>query len=54
MKTKTFAADLASMMEAWNKIQAATRRRYPNASSDEIQRLTSGVMNHALSRPFTK
>jgi hypothetical protein len=46
--TPNLAADLREMLANWNKIEAAARTRYPNASEKEIYRLTSGAMNHSL------
>jgi len=44
----TAASDIGEMMAGWNKIQDAARQQFPNASEQEIYRITSGAMNHAL------
>lgn len=46
----TFANDIAEMMNAWNKIQAAARKQFPNASNEEIYQITKDTMNSVLSR----
>lgn len=45
-----FATDLKEMMGAWTKIEDAARQMYPNASKEEVYRLTSGAMNRSLGR----
>lgn len=44
----TLATDLAQMMGAWDRIAAAARREFPNASDEELYQITAGAMNHAL------
>jgi len=45
-----FADDIAEMMNAWNKVQAAARKQFPDASEEEIYQITKDTMNAALSR----
>lgn len=47
-KPTTFAQDLAEMMAAWDKIMTAARAQFPNASEDELFKIASGAMRHAL------
>lgn len=47
-KTNSAASDIKEMLAAWNKIESAARKQYPSADENEIYRLTSGAMNHAL------
>ena len=42
------ANDIAEMMNAWNKIQAAARKQFPNASEEEIYQIAKGAMLHTL------
>jgi histone H3/H4 len=42
------AKDILEMMNAWNKIQAAAREQFPNASEEEIYQITKDAMRHAL------
>ncbi|UOF80938.1 hypothetical protein [Caudoviricetes sp.] len=44
----TIAQDLKEMMNGWNKIEAAARKQFPNASAEEIYQITSGAMKQAL------
>lgn len=44
----TLAADLAEMMAGWNKIEAAAKAQFPNATKEELYEITKGAMNHAL------
>lgn len=46
--TNTAADDIREMLSAWNKIQSAARRQFPQANDEEIYRLTAGAMNHSL------
>ncbi len=45
---KTFAADIAELMADWNKIEAAAKSQFPNASAEELFQITSGAINHAI------
>lgn len=45
---KELAQDIATLMNGWNKIEEAAKKQFPNASKDEIQKITAGAMNHAL------
>ena len=49
---------IAKMMEAWNKIEAQAKKQFPNASKEELYRITKDAMNYALrtkmSRPGAK
>ena len=42
------AKDIAEMMNAWNKIQAAARKQFPTASEEEIYQIAKGAMWQAL------
>jgi hypothetical protein len=42
------ANDIAEMMNAWNKIQAAARKQFPKASDEEIYQIAKGAMLHTL------
>jgi hypothetical protein len=51
MKTKptpSISQDLAAIMAGWNKIEAAAKAQFPNASKEELQRICACAMNHAL------
>lgn len=45
---------IAKMMEAWNKIEAQAKKQFPNASKEEIYRITKDAMNHALRTKFSR
>ena len=45
---KTFAADIAELMAAWNKIEAAAKAQFPNATAEEVFQIASGAMSHAI------
>jgi len=44
----TTAEAMKEMMEGWNKIMAAAREQFPEASEDELYQIAKGAMNHAL------
>ena len=44
----TFAADLAEMMAAWNKIEAAAKAQFPKASAQERYEIALNAMKHAM------
>lgn len=46
--TATVASDLAEAMAVWNRIIAAARREFPDASEERIYQIAKGAMNHAL------
>ena len=48
-KATTAAQDIAELMAAWNKIMAAARAQFQNASEEEIYQITKGAMIRALS-----
>ena len=39
---------LKEMMAGWNTIEAAARKQFPNASKDELFKICSDAMKHAL------
>ena len=39
---------LKKMMNGWNKIEAAAKTQFPNASSEELFKICSDAMKHAL------
>jgi hypothetical protein len=39
---------IREMMQAWNKIMAAAKSQFPSASEEELFRIASSAMNHAL------
>lgn len=45
---KVLAADIAELMRGWNTIKAAAITHFPNATADEIYKITANAMNHAL------
>ena len=45
---KTLAEDLKEMMEGWNKIEAAAKQQFPNATKAELYEICKGAMNHAI------
>ncbi len=47
---KTFADDLRTMMDAWNKIESTARSVFPGATPEKIYEICKGAMNHALER----
>ena len=47
-KMTAAAKDIAEMMNAWNKIQAAARKQFPRASEEEIYQIAKGAMLQAL------
>lgn len=47
-KPKTLAADIATMMDGWNKIEAAAKAQFPNAEKAELYKICKGAMKHAL------
>lgn len=40
--------DIAEMMNGWDKIKAAAKMQFPNATPEELKKIISGAMNHAL------
>jgi len=48
MTDKQLAKDIAELMNGWNKIEEEAKKQFPNASKEEIQRIATGAMNHAL------
>lgn len=44
----TNAEALKEMMEGWNKIMAAARQQFPNATEEELYQIAKGAMNYAL------
>jgi hypothetical protein len=47
---RTFAQDMAEMMQGWNKIEAAAKKQFPNATKEELFQICKSAMNHALGR----
>jgi len=47
-KNTTAAQDIASLMAGWNKIEAAAKVQFPNASKEELYQICKGAMKHAL------
>ena len=47
-ENKNIAADIATMMNGWNKIEAAAKAQFPHAGKDELYQICKGAMNHAL------
>lgn len=39
---------LKELMEAWNRVEAAAREFFPNASDEEIFKIVSDKMNESL------
>ena len=39
---------LKEMMAGWNAIESAAKKQFPNASKDELFKICSDAMNHAL------
>ena len=39
---------LKEMMAGWNKIEAAAKIQFPNATSEELYQICKDAMNHAL------
>jgi hypothetical protein len=47
--TNTDAAKaIAELMNAWNMIEARVKAAYPNASKEDVYRLTAAAMNKAV------
>lgn len=44
----TFAQDLQEMMSGWNKIMAAAREQFPDASEEKLYQIAKGAMQHTL------
>ena len=36
------------MMAGWNKIEAAAKKQFPNATSEQLYQICKDAMNHAL------
>lgn len=59
-KDKMAASDMttpeaiAKMMEAWNKIEAQAKKQFPNASKEELYRITKSAMQSALQSKFSR
>lgn len=45
---KTVAQDIKTAMDGWEKIEAAAKSEFPNASKEEIYQLTKSAMMKAL------
>lgn len=45
---------IAKMMEAWNKIEAQAKKQFPNASKEELYRITKSAMESALKSKFSR
>jgi len=45
---------IAKMMEAWNKIEAQAKKQFPNASKEELYRITKSAMESALKFKFSR
>jgi len=43
---------IAKMMEAWNKIEAQAKKQFPNASKEELYRITKSAFESALKFKF--
>jgi formiminotetrahydrofolate cyclodeaminase len=46
----TIAQALQEMMEAWNKIMAAAKIKFPKATDEELYQISKVAMNHALGK----
>lgn len=45
---------IAKMMEAWNKIEAQAKKQFPNASKEELYRITKSAFESALKFKFSR
>jgi len=50
----TTAEAIAKMMEAWNKIEAQAKKQFPNASKEELYRITKSAFESALKFKFSR
>ena len=50
----TTAEAIAKMMEAWNKIEAQAKKQFPNASKEELYRITKSAFASALKFKFSR
>ena len=48
MRKPTFASDLKEMMTAWDKVMAAAKMTFPDATPDERYHIVSRVMARNL------
>ena len=44
----TFAQDFKELMDGFNKIEAAAKKQFPLASTEEIYAITSSALNRSL------
>ncbi len=44
----TLVTDIKEMMEGWNKIENCAKAAFPQASKEELFKICSSAMNHAL------
>lgn len=42
------AAQIQEMLNNWNKVEAAIRAALPNATAEEVYKLTAAAMNKSL------
>jgi hypothetical protein len=50
----TTAEAIAKMMEAWKKIEAQAKKQFPNASKEELYRITKSAFESALKFKFSR
>ena len=48
MSKITLKQDLAEMMKGWNTIMAAAKIEFPAATDEELFKIASSAMRHAL------
>lgn len=48
MKKNTFAADLHSLMVAWNRVEKTAREWFPTMSDEGIYQMTKSVIEQQL------
>lgn len=53
-REQTDAEFIAELMNAWNKIETAAKAQFPNATREELYKICSGAMNHAIGLGSTR
>lgn len=48
MSDTTAAQDFREMMDAWNTIEAAAKREFPDAGAEELYQIAAGAFRAAL------
>jgi hypothetical protein len=48
MKKSDVVNGIAEMLKAWNTIEARVKAAYPNASAEDVYRLTAAAMTKAV------